>query len=150
MKAILNLLIAALSLFIFTDGFAGDSGAEKICSQPMEIKALDVAGTIREWDALFKAYSDFKQCDDGAIAEGFTESVVKMLADDWKSISKLAALVKRDRRFLDFVYRHINESADPNDLEKILVNVKSIGCKNITQSICKGIKQRASAALKAM
>lgn len=152
MKSILNLLIAAISLLAFTACLAGDSDSAKNCPQDLEMKALDVAGTIRDWDDLYVAYSRFGKCDDGAIAEGFTESVARMLADNWVSTGKLAPPVRRDRdrRFLDFVYRHINESADQKDLEKILVNVRTRGCKNIGRSICMGIKRRASVALRAM
>jgi len=114
------------------------------------MEALDVASTIRDWSVLYGAYSKYKKCDDGAIAEGFTESVVRMLADDWGSTAKLGPLAKRNRRFLAFVYRHINESADEKDLEKIVENVRTSDCEGISRSICTGIKARAEAALKAM
>src|SRR5579883_2388072 len=41
--------------------------------------------------------------DDGAIAEGYRESVARILVDRWKTPQELASLTKNDKPVLSFV-----------------------------------------------
>jgi hypothetical protein len=50
-------------------------------------------------------------CDDGSIAEGFSESVTRLLADDWEALPALQSLTTMDASFQTFVLRHIDETA---------------------------------------
>ena len=64
---ILSLIITMLSA---QAGHAQKRGCGDVEGQ----HALDEAITLRSWDALYKSYKLYRQCDDGAVAEGYSES----------------------------------------------------------------------------
>jgi hypothetical protein len=120
------------------------------CPKTLEKEALDVASTLRDWDTLYAAYMRFLPCDDGAIAEGFTESVVRILVEHWASLGRLSKFAKKDPSFLRFIYRHITSSADPEDLKQILNNLKKHGCPTADCEVCREVELAVTRALEEM
>ena len=86
----------------------------------------------------YRSYKRFSQCDDGAIAEGYSESVTKLLADDWKSFNRLVALTSRNKNFKSFVLKHIDESVPADRLAKIANNARS-ECSSSGKHLCLSI-----------
>jgi hypothetical protein len=60
-----------------------------------------------------------RQCDDGAISEGYSDSVGRLLSDGWATISQLDKLVARDAEFGSFALGHIDETMSPAQARKI-------------------------------
>lgn len=118
------------------------------CSKEHEQEALSLAPTIRDWDALYSAFMHYQACDDGAIGEGFSESVARILVDKRESIGRLARIAKGNPKFLRFVYRHIDASLDPKDLQHIHDDFVKYGCGSLSQSSCKKIRATVNDALK--
>jgi hypothetical protein len=83
------------------------------------------ADTLRTWDALYKSYSLYQKCDDGAIAEGYSESVARVLVDHWNTLPQLVELAKKEPKFLHFVLRHVDATGDAKDLERIKAEAKA-------------------------
>ena len=54
--------------------------AARDCARDEEIAAEEIAARLTRWTDIHSAYLRFQHCDDGAIAEGFTDSVVRLLA----------------------------------------------------------------------
>jgi hypothetical protein len=54
---------------------------QKPCTRPDEKGALIVVDQLRSWKAIYRAFERFGHCDDGAIAEGFSDAVVSTLAN---------------------------------------------------------------------
>src|SRR5262245_61473488 len=76
------------------------------------------ADTLRSWDALYSWYKRYRQCDDGAVGEGYAESVARVLVDHWSTLPRFADLAKKDPRFQPFVLAHIGTTLDIKDLRK--------------------------------
>jgi hypothetical protein len=104
---------------------AGSDSATKKCIQAEAAQAEKEADSLKDWDQVYRSYKRFSQCDDGAIAEGYSDSVTKLLADDWTSFNRLLPITNRNRNFRDFMLKHIDESVPGNRLEKIADNVRS-------------------------
>ncbi len=51
------------------------------CDPERAREAEEVAATAQSWRQLHEMLSRFAACDDGAIAEGFSESVTVLLAE---------------------------------------------------------------------
>jgi len=117
-----------------------DDAAAKKCTQAEATQAEKEADSLKDWDQVYRAYKRFSYCDDGAIAEGYSDSVTKLLADDWKSFNRLLVLTNRNSDFRDFVLKHIDESVPGDRLAKIANNARS-ECpargKNLCASIAK-------------
>jgi hypothetical protein len=133
----------ALVLFFITSGFATD-GATKKCTQVEAMQAEKEADSLNNWDQIYRSYRRFSQCDDGAIAEGYSDSVMKLLADDWKSFNRLVVLANRGRDFRGFVLKHIDETVPADRLAKIARNARSecaAGGRNLCLSIAKATRK---------
>lgn len=142
-----------LSLFLLSgvSSLAWGGGGIVSCPKDLEKEAIDVVSTdIMNWTVLHDAYLRFLPCDDGAIAEGFTDIAVRILAYRWASLGELGTIAKSDPQFLRFVYRHITSSADPEDLKQIQNNLKKYGCLKTNRKICREIELAVSEALKEM
>jgi hypothetical protein len=96
------------------------------------------ADSLKDWHQMYRSYTRFSQCDDGAIAEGYSESVSKILADDWKSFSRLIALTNRDNNFRAFVLKHIDQTVPADRLAKIRNNTRS-QCPSAGRKLCTSI-----------
>jgi hypothetical protein len=125
------------------------SGAKEMpCPEQTAMQAEKAVAAARDWKSLHGVYRRYRQCDDGSIAEGFTESVMRVLVDKWSTLNDFSMLAKKDKVFADFVYRHIDESAGKADLLKVLENVKT-NC-GVGKDVCNRIRGSAESAIKAL
>ncbi len=108
------------------------------CSRADAQAAEAIAGTLSSWQSIYSAYERYGRCDDGAIAEGFTDSVVHLLAANWASISEAQRLIAKSPSFRSFVVSHVNASADSDEIAKVSA-LASTQCPLSTTSFCKDI-----------
>lgn len=135
----MRLISLVLILFFMVSAFADDVPNKK-CTQAEAMQAEKEADSLKSWDQVNRAYKRFSHCDDGAIAEGYSDSVTKLLADDWKSLNRLLVLANRNRGFRGFVLKHIDESVPGDRLAKIASHARSAcppGGRNLCVSIVK-------------
>jgi hypothetical protein len=111
------------------------------------MQAFDEADTIRTWDGLYRSYGLYRSCDDGAVGEGYSESVARILADHWGTLPRLADLGKKDGRFRQFVLRHVDASLDMKDIEEIKTRART-QCPRRLGTLCHELANEADAALK--
>lgn len=102
---------------------------------------------LRSWESLYKSYKRYGHCDDGAIAEGYSESVARILVDHWNTLSQLTSLASKDTKFLRFVLMHVDATLDTGDIEKIKVNATT-RCPSGLHATCVQLKKNAESALK--
>jgi hypothetical protein len=94
------------------------------CS-PEEARAAEQeAAYLRNWDAIYGSYERFKECDDGSVAEGYSESVVTTLRTRWDDIRRLQQLGDEHEGFRPFVLRHIDETVSVDALKEIERNAR--------------------------
>jgi len=103
---------------------------------------LKQLSTMKEWTTIYSVFKrNLPGCpDDGFYAEGYTEAVVVALVKRWDQ------LVPQDVKFRRFVYRHIDASADENDLRRVLRNTRT-KCPTESARLCGQIAARARAAI---
>lgn len=141
--------LATLGL-VFACSATTAQAASDACPLEMEMAAMDVAGSSHrlDWDGMYEAFLTYRTCDDGAIAEGFSDGIVRNLANRWESLPRLRDLVERDDAFLSFVFRHINATTDPRDLRRILLSLTN--CPDGHQPICELIRTETELVLSYM
>lgn len=102
---------------------------------------------LKSWGSLHKSFQRYvPRCDDGFIAEGYTEAVVVLLAKHWPSLHELASVTKRNPAFAKFVLRHIDASADPGDLKRIKEQAAT-QCSSEHKALCSSIHAAAAKAI---
>ena len=138
-------LPALACLFLLATG----SAVAKDCS-PADEEAADMATDhLTSWQAVRDNYARYSQCDDGSIAEGNSEAVVRLLVDKWSTIPELDALTKQNASFEAWVLKHINTTADGEDLATIERNAKE-NCGDGSKKICAKVGDVAKQALQEM
>jgi molybdopterin-guanine dinucleotide biosynthesis protein len=109
------------------------------CSAEQAQQAEAAAATAPSWSQLHDLFARFSACDDGAIAEGFTESVTVLLAEKWDRVQDVISISKGDSAFEDFVIRHIDESAPEARLARI-VALATKQCPANAEALCSRIR----------
>ncbi|MFL5309704.1 MAG: hypothetical protein ACJ79H_04530 [Myxococcales bacterium] len=108
------------------------------CRLDKAMKAEIAAADARSWRELFNAYLDYSVCDDASIAEGFSDSVGKLLSAEPVRWNELAGFVRRDDRFLGFIVRHIDETIPATVTDSIEQNARE-KCPESARSICQTV-----------
>lgn len=117
------------------------AGAPPVCTDDEALRAEETAAQLGNWRAVHGAFRQYAQCDDGAISEGFSESVTHLLARDWKRIEDLERLVESDERFERFVLRHMDETVPAEELKRISENAR-MRCPPKAARLCRLIAAR--------
>jgi len=110
-----------------------------------EKQAIDEVDHLKDWNALHRSFIRFSNCDDGAIAEGYSEAVGRLLALDWGRIGILAKLVASDDKFESFVLRHIDERL-PKEMLDTIANNATKSCPATETVLCGKMLQRTQDA----
>lgn len=115
----------------------------RVCTQQEAQEAESVAATAKSWRQLHRQFQHYAHCDDGAIAEGFSESVSILLAEHWKNIGQLEAILKSDLAFRKFVIKHIDDTVPADRLEHIAKNADE-RCRQNLKKLCRDIEVATS------
>ena len=144
-KLVVRLIIMSIFLVTFS---ASDlvAAKQRACTEAEAKQALDQADQLKDWDAVHRSFVHFAHCDDGAIAEGYSDTVGRLLAGDWKHMGALAKLVSADKKFESFVLRHIDETL-PTDVLKTIANNAEKSCRTDQTTLCKKILQSARSSI---
>lgn len=140
----LILLVTALAVLF--------SAGHDCCAQPPPCPdAESMIKAVREdhlknWGDLYQLFKQYRGCDDGALAEGYSDFVVRTLAHQWDTLEELKKLIADDKTFEDFVLKHIDASADPDHIVMVLTNVKE-RCSAGSQRICSEMEKAVRKAL---
>lgn len=135
MRSILLLLVA-----LSVQSMVGLS-QEKPCSQAEAQQSESEGDTLRSWDTLYHSYQLYARCNDVSAAEGYSESVVRILVGHWGTLPRLSQLVTRDKEFRRFVLSHIDATLEADDLKKIAVNATQ-HCPAALLDLCEGLRNR--------
>jgi len=147
MRAIAKtLILIAFSYSVALPLFATPA-QQKECTDAEAKSAIDQSDQLKDWKSAYEFFKHFGHCDDGAIAEGYSDSVAKLLAKDWKHLGVLDGLISNDKDFKNFVFRHIDETADTDDLKAIVKNAK-LRCPSGKDALCKSLERKARSSLR--
>ena len=130
----MSVLIVVLGIVLASNGFA-QVPAKRVCTRQEADQADTQIDSLKDWDHVYRWYQKFSQCDDGSAAEGYSDAVSKLLADDWSHFNRLLALTKTDKRFQQFVLKHIDGIISPSVLHKIASNAET-RCPKGGESLC--------------
>jgi hypothetical protein len=136
-----------LIAWLFFGSFSGPSASAQTeaCPRGLAMKAESEASTLVTWRAVFESYKKYKQCDDGAIAEGYSSSIATMLADHWEDIDQLTRLSNQNTGFRKFVLRHLDETMNFDQATIIKRNVEQ-RCPSGAKKLCDEIRRQFSDA----
>jgi hypothetical protein len=137
----------AIALFLLTiPCWTGVVGQIIHCTRSDAEKADYEASRLRTWDELYQSYLRYSGCDDGSIGEGYSDSVVRLLAHHWEALTEALPLFAGNTGFYKFVLKHIDPTTENNDLKLIrMYTVHS--CPKGGDEICVQMRLAAERAL---
>ena len=101
---------------------------------------------VKSWSGLRKWFESYADCDDGYLADGVSDYVVVSLAQRWRDLPELKRQIQSNSQFGAFVLRHVDETADGDDL-KVVVENATKRCPEHSTALCSSIASAARAAL---
>jgi hypothetical protein len=111
------------------------------CSQNDGFIAEAAADHLDTWNKVARARKKFANCDDGGVAEGFSDAVARLLAGHWAQTHTLVSLIHSQPDLEPFVLAHLNESDDFDDLRTIRT-LASNRCPPTAKNLCAKLVHR--------
>jgi hypothetical protein len=133
---VLGKAVFGLALIMGLAGLA-EAATEKVCTQAEVKEAQKEADQLKDWDSVYRSFKRFAHCDEGGIAEEYSDSVSRLLARDWKHLDALLRLTS-DQGFEQFVIRHIDETM-AEDEAALVINNARLHCPPGAKRLCKSI-----------
>ena len=125
-----------LALMMGLSGFA-DAATQRVCTEAEVKEALKEADQLTDWDSLYRSFKRFAHCDEGGIAEEYSDSVGRLLARDWKHLNAFVRLTT-DQDFEQFVIRHVDETMSEDEAALVINNAR-LHCPLGAKRLCKSI-----------
>jgi hypothetical protein len=112
-----------------------------------EARAADAASDYwHSWSSIFAAYKRYRQCDNGAPGEGFSDDIVHVLATHWSSLHQAQRFIAQQPSFQDFIVRHVDATADYDELVRVDHSATN-SCPRSATLLCKKLASAAKSAL---
>ena len=109
-----------------------------LAQQPSSDQIIYDANT---WSDLYAAYLHLGKNADGVVAGAFTDKVSSLLADRWDLVNDLRMLGSKDKRFMNFVMKNINEAVPADRARKIMENSTKECFPKENKQVCQKIVQ---------
>jgi len=129
----------AVFCLVLMMGFGGsaDAATQRVCTEAEVKEAQKEADQLTDWDSVYRSFKRFAHCDEGGIAEEYSDSVGRLLARDWKHLNTFVRL-SADQDFEQFVIRHVDETMSEDEAALVINNARlhcPPGAKRLCQSI---------------
>lgn len=118
-------------------------GGTGLCTAEEAQQAEAVSASATSWRQLHRQFEQYAHCDDGAIAEGFSESITLLLADHWETLRQIEPMIVAEPPFREFIVRHIDETVPAERLQRIGRNAGQ-QCPHNLKSLCQDIQAAAT------
>jgi hypothetical protein len=116
-------------------------GSTKECSKAEAIAADKGLEHLNSWVDIQDAFRHFGHCDDGGIAEAYSDRIMQMLSRRWSTVRDLDRLTRSDPNFRAFVLRHIDETWVNIEFNRVM-NLAATQCPSGAPRICAAIVKR--------
>jgi hypothetical protein len=133
------MMLRTIPLLVFLAGLFSGHAWAKECSRENAIAAESIPYYIESWYKMSEAFAFYGHCDDGSIAEAFSDSIVRLLASRWESVRELDRESRKNPAFKAFVLRHIDATAATEDLRRV-ESMSVYKCPKGLSSLCQQIQ----------
>jgi hypothetical protein len=88
--------------------------ADKPCTRADAANGEKAIERANNWNQLYKSWQDYHHCDTGGVAEGYTDSLMRLMVE-WKGIDALAAAMQKDPQYKEWVHARLKSPAAKDD-----------------------------------
>jgi hypothetical protein len=111
------------------------------CSERDAYAAETLTGYLDSWQNVAQWFRQFRSCDDGGIAEGVSDAVARLLANQWLRLPELMKLSAENPDLEPFVLMHLDGTDNADDLRRI-EHLARTKCPTGAAVLCKKLKTR--------
>jgi len=129
-------------LFAIAPCIAVSADKARTCSKDDAI-AAETQEAAKTWKDFYRSYLRYAQCDDGSVAEAFSNSVAMLLAEHWDRITDLNSLTTAHRSYGAFVLRHTDVTMSFDQAQAIKRSATD-KCPGDAKLLCERILHRMS------
>jgi hypothetical protein len=141
--------LVALPMLLGLGAAHSTAAAKNTCSNDMSFRAdASLESAAGAWGSLLNHWRAYRSCDDGGVAEGYSDAVVVLLAHRWDQFDAFASLSKRNPAFRRWAIGHIDATTSNDDLKKVVHNAASCTGSATKKHLCVEIGRAARDALK--
>ena len=131
----MKLLRVALASACFALGAASIAfAADKPCTKADAANGEKAIERANNWNQLYKSWQDFRHCDTGAVADGYTDSLMRLMVE-WKGVDTLAAAMQKDPGFKEWVHARLQSPAAKDDQPAVYSRVMA-SCPKAMDAFC--------------
>jgi hypothetical protein len=112
------------------------------CTTADAIAADSDIDRLTNWAAIYRSFKQYGKCDDGGIAEGYSDAVARLLTEQWATVTTLAKQVQTDPMFGRFVLDHVDSLMSPEQNRTIIENASN-RCPYSAKQFCKRLEAQA-------
>jgi hypothetical protein len=123
-------------LFLFCSMALADE-----CTQIDARVAETVTDYLDSWENVAIAFKQFGKCDDGSVAEGFSDKISRLLSEHWTLLPQLVRLTEKTRGLEAFILNHLDETVSLNDARKIATLAYG-SCPSTARALCTKIRAK--------
>lgn len=116
------------------------------CTKDEAYAAEMATDNLLAWKDVYKFYTEFRHCYDGAIAEGAEDKVQLLWANHWSTLPEMIALANKDPGFKALMWRIARSEAFPQDTFNIVLQSASARCPRRAVEFCSVIRATARRA----
>src|SRR6266852_666382 len=113
--------IIAIGFFVGTTASAQGHG---VCTREDAILADKSLDSLSDWRHVYESFKHYSHCDDGAIAEGYSDKIASLLVNHWDSVEELLHLWRAHPQFGRFVLAHVDELMSPAQAKNVIKNTR--------------------------
>jgi hypothetical protein len=140
--------LVAVAILTGLGGFPSAATANTSCPTDMYRRAdASLINAANAWGSLSKHQKVFGSCDDGALSEGYSDAVVRLLAYRWNQFDAFVDLSARNAAFRQWAIRHIDATSSTDDLTKVVRNATRCAGSGPAKELCREIATAARDAL---
>lgn len=88
---------------------------------------------------MYESFKRYGHCDDGAIAEGYSDKIASLLVNNWASVEELFHLWRAHPQFDRFVLAHVDELMSPDQAKTITKNARE-RCPSDSKKYCRSLE----------
>ena len=113
--------------------------AARECTQFEAYTAESLYPYLSSWKEMHMAFRAYGHCDDGSIAEAFTEAISRLWEKQWDLVPEMLQETAADPGFRKFVFRRIGSEAIPAERRKTILDHARSRCPPDAGAVCQKV-----------
>lgn len=106
------------------------------CEERDVVAAHEALDGLTDWHRVHASFRRCGHCDDGGIAEGWSDVIARLLTEEWPTVSVAAGLSRKDPAFRPFLLRHVDELMSPEQARAV-VEAAEHRCPRDSRELCR-------------